>query len=135
MNPRDQNTPTAPNPHKRYTGLARVLRASGHSVAGLRAAYQGESAFRQEFWLAAVLIPAAFWVGRDAWHIALLVAATLLVLIVELLNSAVEAVVDRISLELHPLSKLAKDYGSAAVALALLACAALWAAALWQRFA
>ncbi len=123
-----------PNPHKRYTGLARILRASGHSVAGLRAAYRGESAFRQEFWLAAVLIPAAFWVARDAWHIALLVAVTLLVLIVELLNSAIEAVVDRISLELHPLSKAAKDYGSAAVALSLLACSALWAVALWQRF-
>ncbi len=127
-------TPSA-NPHKRHTGLARVLCASGHSAAGLRAAYRGESAFRQEFWLAAVLIPAAFWVARDAWHVALLVSATLLVLIVELLNSAIEAVVDRISLELHPLSKAAKDYGSAAVALALLACGALWAVALWQRFA
>jgi diacylglycerol kinase (ATP) len=129
-------TPTnaEPNPHKRFTGMARVLRATGHSAAGLRAAYQGESAFRQEFWLAAILIPAAFWLGRDAWQIALLVAVTLLVLIVELLNSAVEAVVDRISLELHPLSKLAKDYGSAAVALSLLACAGLWIAALWQRF-
>jgi diacylglycerol kinase (ATP) len=130
-------TPTnaEPNPHKRFTGMARVLRATGHSAAGLRAAYRGESAFRQEFWLAAVLIPAAFWLGRDAWQIALLVGVTLLVLIVELLNSAVEAVVDRISLELHPLSKLAKDYGSAAVALSLLACGALWLAALWQRFA
>lgn len=130
-------TPTnaEPNPHKRFTGMARVLRATGHSAAGLRAAYRGESAFRQEFWLAAVLIPAAFWLGRDAWQIALLVGVTLLVLIVELLNSAVEAVVDRISLELHPLSKLAKDYGSAAVALSLLACGALWVAALWQRFA
>jgi diacylglycerol kinase (ATP) len=129
------HTDSEPNPHKRFTGLARVFRATGHSAAGLRAAYRGESAFRQEFWLAAVLIPAAFWLGRDAWQIALLVAVTLLVLIVELLNSAVEAVVDRISLELHPLSKLAKDYGSAAVALSLLACSSLWLAALWQRFA
>ena len=81
-----------------------------------------------------VLVPTAFWLGRGWVEIALLAGSVLAVLIVELLNSALEAAIDRISFELHELSKLAKDYGSAAVMLSLLVAGAIWAAALWQRF-
>jgi diacylglycerol kinase (ATP) len=122
------------NPHKGRTGLDRVLRATGYSMAGLAAAYRGESAFRQEFWLAAVLLPLSFWVGRSWVEVALLAGAALLVLIVELLNSGLEAAIDRVSFEFHDLSKRAKDLGSAAVFLSLLLCAGIWAAALWHRF-
>lgn len=123
------------NPHKGRTGIDRIVRATGYSVAGVTAAYRGESAFRQEFWLAALMVPAAFWLGRNWVEVALLAGSVLLVLIVELLNSAIEAAIDRISFELHELSKRAKDLASAAVMLSLLLCAAIWAAALWQRFA
>jgi diacylglycerol kinase (ATP) len=123
------------NPHKGRTGIERIIRAAGYSVAGVTAAYRGESAFRQEFWLAALMLPAAFWVGRSWVEVALLAGSVMLVLIVELLNSAIEAAIDRISFELHDLSKRAKDFGSAAVMLSLLLCGAIWIAALWQRFA
>lgn len=122
------------NPHKGRTGLDRVLHAAGYSWNGLRTAYRNESAFRQETVLAVALIPAAFWLGRSWVETALLAGSVLLVMIVELLNSAIEAAIDRISFELHDLSKLAKDFGSAAVMLALLLCGGIWAAALWQRF-
>ena len=122
------------NPHKGRTGLDRVMHATGYSMAGLAAAYRGESAFRQEFWLALVLLPLSFWVGRGWVEIALLAGAVLLVLIVELLNSGLEAAIDRVSFEFHDLSKRAKDLGSAAVFLSLLLCAGVWVAALWQRF-
>ncbi|SEL01618.1 diacylglycerol kinase (ATP) [Roseateles sp. YR242] len=121
------------NPHKGRTGLDRILRAAGYSWAGLRAAYLGESAFRQEIWLAIVATPLAFWLGRDWVQVALLLGSLLLVLIVELLNSAVEAAIDRVSFELHELSKRAKDIASAAVMLALLLCAGIWIAAIWQH--
>lgn len=123
------------NPHKGRTGLARVWHATGHSAAGLRAAYRHESAFRQEFWLAVLMIPASFWLGRDWIEVALLAGTVLVVLIVELLNSGIEAAIDRISLEHHDLSGRAKDYASAAVLLSLVLCAAVWLTALWQRFA
>ncbi|MDR3299697.1 MAG: diacylglycerol kinase [Candidatus Accumulibacter sp.] len=115
---------------KGKTGLRRVWNALHYSLAGLRAAYGGENAFRQETWLAAILIPLSFflpvtWTGR-----ALMIASVLVVLIAELINSAIEAVVDRISLERHPLSKQAKDAGSAAVFLALLNVLAVWACVL-----
>jgi len=122
------------NPYKGRTGIERIVRATGYSVAGLAAAYRGESAFRQEFWLAALMLPAAFWLGRNWVETALLAGSVVLVLIVELLNSAVEAAIDRVSFELHDLSKRAKDLASAAVLLSLLLCAAIWLAALWQRF-
>ncbi len=122
------------NPHKGRTGLDRMIRATGYSVAGLQSAYRGESAFRQEFWLAVLLVPIAFWLGRSWVEVVLLVGSVMLVLIVELLNSAVEAAIDRISFELHDLSKRAKDIGSAAVFLSLLLCSGTWCAALWQRF-
>jgi len=122
------------NPHKGRTGLDRVMRATGHSMAGLAAAYRGESAFRQEFWLAAVLLPFAFWIGRGWVEVAMLVGSLMLVLIVELLNSGIEAAIDRVSFEIHDLSKRAKDLASAAVLLSLLLCAGIWLAALWNRF-
>jgi diacylglycerol kinase (ATP) len=122
------------NPHKGRTGLDRVIRATGYSMAGLAAAYRGESAFRQEFWLAALMLPLAFWLGRSWVEVALLAGSLMLVLIVELLNSGIEAAIDRVSYELHDLSKRAKDLASAAVFLSLLLCAGVWAAALWQRF-
>ena len=122
------------NPHKGHTGIDRVLRATRHSLDGLRAAWRGESAFRQEFCLAAVLLPAAFWVGRGWTEVALLAGCVVLVLIVELLNSGIEAAIDRVSFDLHELSKRAKDYASAAVMLSLLLCGCIWAAALWHRF-
>ena len=120
------------NPHKGRTGLDRILRAAGYSWAGLTAAYRGESAFRQETWLFVVATPLACWLGRDWVQVALLLGSLMVVLIVELLNSAVEAVVDRVSFELHPLSKRAKDIASAAVLLSLLLAGGVWAAALWQ---
>jgi diacylglycerol kinase (ATP) len=122
------------NPHKGRTGLDRVIRATGHSMAGLASAYRGESAFRQEFWLAVVMVPLAFYVGRGWVEVALLVGSVLLVLIVELLNSGIETAVDRVSFELHDLSKRAKDLASAAVFLSLVLCGGTWATALWQRF-
>ncbi|GMV47310.1 MAG: hypothetical protein AMXMBFR66_27080 [Pseudomonadota bacterium] len=125
--------PPRPHPHKGRTGLERIVRATGHSLAGLREAYRTENAFRQEAWLALVLCPGAFWLGRGWLEVALLLAGLVLVLVVELLNSAVEAAIDRIGYETHPLAKRAKDYASAAVMLSLLACAGLWLAVLWQR--
>lgn len=122
------------NPQKLRSGLSRIWHAGGYSLAGLRAGW-GETAFRQEALAAIVLVPAAFWLGRGWVETALLAASVLLVLIVELLNTAVEAAIDRIGLERHPLSKRAKDMGSAAVLLALLVAGGTWLAALVQRFA
>lgn len=122
------------NLHKGRTGLNRLVHAFTYSIEGLRAAYVGESAFRQEFWVSIVLLPASFWVGRGWTEIALLAGSVMLVLIVELLNSSIEAVVDRVSLELHPLSKRAKDIASAAVLLSVSSCTVLWTCALWHRW-
>jgi diacylglycerol kinase (ATP) len=122
------------NQYKGRTGLDRIVHAAANSASGLRQAYAGESAFRQEVWLAAVLLPASLWLGRTWEQVALLAGSVLLVMIVELLNSGIEAVVDRISYDWHELSKHAKDFGSAAVMLSLLLCAGIWAAALAHRF-
>ena len=122
------------NPHKGRTGLDRVVRATGYSMDGLRAAYRHEGAFRQELWLAVILLPLALWVGQSWMETVLLIGSVMLVLIVELLNSAVESAIDRISFDTHDLSKRAKDIGSAAVFLALLLCAGIWLAAVWHRF-
>lgn len=122
-----------PPPFKGRTGIDRIVRATAYSLHGIGAALRGESAFRQEASLALLMLPAAFWLGRTWVEVALLAASVVLVLIVELLNSGIEAAVDRISYELHDLSKRAKDLGSAAVFLSLLLCAAIWGAALWQR--
>lgn len=130
----DLPSPAMSNPYKGRTGLDRVVRATGYSMDGLRIAYRGESAFRQEVWAAALLLPAAFWLGQGWIEVALLAGSVLLVLIVELLNSGIEAAIDRVSYELHDLSKRAKDLASAAVMLSLLLCAGIWTAALWHRF-
>ena len=121
------------NPYKGHTGLDRVVRATGYSIAGLKTAYIGESAFRQEVWLSALLLPLACVVGRNWLEVALLVATVVLVLIVELLNSGIEAAIDRVSFEFHELSRRAKDIASAAVFLSLLLCAGVWLAAIWSR--
>ena len=122
-----EHSPHGESPFKGKTGLARIWNALHYSIAGLRAAFQHEDAFRQECVLAAILIPAAFFVPTDGTGKALLIGSTLLVLMVELLNSAIEATVDRVSLERHQLAKRAKDIGSAAVLIALLNMALVWA--------
>lgn len=115
------------SPFKGKTGLRRVLNAAGYSWAGLVAAFRHEDAFRQEVFLALLLIPLALYLGDTGIERALMIAAVLGVLVAELLNSAVEAAVDRISLEHHLLIKRAKDMGSAAVMLALINVAVVWA--------
>lgn len=115
------------SPFKGKTGLRRVWNAFHYSCAGLHAAYRHEDAFRQEVLLALVLIPLAIWLGEGAVERVLLIGCVLLVLIVELINSAIEATVDRISLDRHPLAKRAKDIGSAAVMIALLNAVLVWA--------
>jgi diacylglycerol kinase (ATP) len=111
----------------------RVIRAFGYSLAGLRAAYRKESAFRQELILAIILIPLGVWLGRTGVERALLVGSVLTVLIVEILNSAVEAVVDRIGVQQHKLSGRAKDMGSAAVLLTLLLLVVTWSLVVYDR--
>ena len=115
----------------KLTGWRRVVKATGYSLAGLAAGWR-EPAFRQEAVLALVLVPAAFWLGQSWTETVLLLSVTVLVLVTELLNTAVEAVVDRIGPEWHAQSKRAKDIGSAAVLLALLLCGGVWLSALWR---
>ncbi|MDM0112417.1 diacylglycerol kinase [Variovorax sp. J22R133] len=121
------------NPQLARRGLTRIWHAGLISWNGLRAGW-GEPAFRQEAILAIIMIPLALWLGQGWVESALLAGSVMLVLIVELLNSAVEAAIDRIGPEWHALSKSAKDLGSAAVLLALLLAGAIWIAALWHRF-
>lgn len=123
----------ASNPLKRRTGLARIAWATRNSLSGLKAAW-GEPAFRQEAIIAMLLLPASMFIGRGLVETSLLAGSVLLVLIVEVLNTAVEAAIDRVGPEWHALSKRAKDAGSAAVMLALLLCAGVWSAAVFQRF-
>lgn len=118
------------SPFKGKTGLQRVWRAFHYSLEGFRAAYKCEDAFRQEALLAALLIPVAFFLPVTGVGRALMIASVLLVLIVELVNSAIEATVDRVSLDRHHLSKRAKDIGSAAVFLALSNVVIVWACVL-----
>lgn len=114
------------NPHKGKAGLQRVWSALIYSLAGLRATIQHEAAFRQELMLAIILIPTALLLHVTAISKALMIASVMLVLIVELLNSAIETAVDYTSLEHHPLAKRAKDIGSAAVLLSLLNAIFVW---------
>jgi diacylglycerol kinase (ATP) len=114
------------SPYKGETGLRRIVSAARNSIAGLQAAIRHEDAFRQELILGAILVPAALFLGQTGVERALLVGSIFLVLIVELLNSAVEATVDRISFENHRLAKRAKDISSAAVMLALAMAGAVW---------
>ena len=122
------------NAQKQRTGLSRMLHALGYSMAGLRAGW-AETAFRQEALAAFVLLPLAFWLGQTWVEVALLAGSVVLVMVVELLNTGVESAIDRIGPEWHDLSKRAKDMGSAAVLLSLLACIGIWCAALWARLA
>ncbi|WP_336797107.1 diacylglycerol kinase [Erwinia aphidicola] len=108
------------------TGLTRIIKAAGYSWKGLRAAWQHEAAFRQEAIAAIVAIGVALWLDVDAITRVLLVGSVVLVIIVEVLNSAVEAVVDRIGSEIHPLAGRAKDMGSAAVLLTILLAVFVW---------
>ena len=114
------------SPHKGKTGLRRLWNALGYSLAGLRAAYKHEDAFRQEIHLAAVLIPLALWLPATHIGKALMIGSVLLVIIIELLNSAIEATVDRISLENHDLAKRAKDIGSSAVLVSMINVVIVW---------
>jgi len=114
------------SPYKGKTGLVRLFNAFGYSLAGFRAAYKHEDAFRQEVLLAAILIPLALWLPVALIGKALMMASVLLVIIVELINSAIEATVDRISLENHDLAKRAKDIGSSAVLVSLINVIVVW---------
>ena len=116
------------------TGLRRIVNATIFSMAGLRAAWREESSFRQEVLLCIVLVPTGAWLGQTAVERALLIGSCLLVLIVELLNSGLEAVVDRIGVEQHRLSGQAKDLGSAAVLLSLALVLVVWGLIAWARF-
>jgi len=122
------------SPHKSRSGLVRIWRALFYSLAGLRSAWHAESAFRQELALALVLIPIALAVPASLTQKAILIACVMLVLITELLNSAVESTVDRISLENHVLAKRAKDIGSAAVFVALANLTIVWGLVLADVF-
>jgi diacylglycerol kinase (ATP) len=121
------------NEQKGRTGFSRMWHAAGYSMAGLRAGWQ-EAAFRLEACLAFVMLPLSFFIARGWVEVALLAGSVLLVLIVELLNTAIEAAIDRIGLERHPLSKRAKDMGSAAVLLAVLLAGGIWLTALVRFF-
>ena len=116
------------------TGLRRIINATFFSMAGLRAAWRDEAAFRQELLLSVVLIPTAFWVGRTAVERSLLIGSCLIVLIVELLNTGIENVVDRFGEERHQLSGQAKDMGSAAVFTSLMLTLVIWSLIAWERF-
>ena len=114
-------------PHTNLSGWTHFRHAFGWSLRGLISAYRGESAFRQEIFLVAVLIPLGIWLGESAVERALLATSPLLILIVELLNTAVESAIDRIGPEFHDLSGRAKDIGSASVFVTLAAVGLLWA--------
>ena len=112
--------------HSGNRGFARILKATRYTWQGIRAAYRHEEAFRQETWLCAVLVPLGLYLGDGGVEKALLVASALLLPLVEILNSAIEAVVDRTGEDRHELSGRAKDMGSAAVAIAILILALVW---------
>jgi diacylglycerol kinase (ATP) len=112
------------------TGLTRIINAAGYSWKGIRTAYTSEAAFRQELWCCIALVPAALYFAKSLPEQLLLIASLLLVLVVELLNSAIEAVVDRIGPEHHALSGTAKDMGSAAVLFAIVLAVLVWIAVL-----
>ncbi len=127
------NIVEAPDAQKKRSGFDRIFHATGYSLAGLRVGLT-EPAFRQEAALACLLIPAAFWIGGNWLEISFLIATVVIVMITELLNTAVERSIDRIGPEWHELSKTAKDLGSAAVLLSLILCGGVWLAAIYSRF-
>ncbi len=126
------NHPTSVEPKRQ--GLSRVLHAFTYSVEGLRAGWH-EPAFRQEAILAMLILPGAWWLGQSWAEVVLLVGVVVAVLVVELLNTAVESAIDRVGPEWHALSKRSKDMGSAAVLLSLLLCGGVWLSALWRWLA
>ncbi|QMU61925.1 MAG: diacylglycerol kinase [Gammaproteobacteria bacterium] len=119
---------------KQNTGFKRIYNAFFYSMAGLSSAWKNEAAFRQESLMAIVLIPIAFWLAQSTSQIGLLILSIFIVLIVELLNSAIEAAIDRISEEHHALSKQSKDIASAAVFLSLVLFATIWCLVIFERF-
>jgi diacylglycerol kinase (ATP) len=114
------------SPYKGKTGLRRLINAFGYSIAGTLAAFKHEDAFRQEVVLAVVLTPVALYFGETAIDQALMIGSLLFIIIVELLNSSIEATVDRISVKHHKLAKRAKDIGSAAVFFSLINAVVIW---------
>lgn len=126
--------PPLHSPYKSTGGLRRVLNALRYSFQGLKAAIKYEAAFRQELALAILMVPAAFFLGRTTDEVFILIASVILVLVTELLNSAIEALADALSVETHPLLGRAKDLGSAAVMLMLFFTAAVWLAVAISRF-
>lgn len=129
--PTEQETMSDYTEFKGKQGIVRLINALGYSRDGLGAAWKNEAAFREEVMLAIVTIPLAIFLGETGVDRALMIASILLILIVEILNSAVEAVVDKASPEKHELAKRAKDMGSAAVLLSLVNAAVIWACVLW----
>lgn len=119
--------------HIKQTGLKRLVLAFGYSSHGFKVGWQ-EPAFRQEALAAIVLLPLALWLGNTWLEQAMLVGAVVAVMVVELLNTAIEAAIDRVGPEWHDLSKKAKDLGSAAVLMSLVFCAWVWTSALWHKF-
>ncbi|MDH5300829.1 MAG: diacylglycerol kinase [Gammaproteobacteria bacterium] len=117
--------------NQQHKGFQRLINATGYSWKGFKAAYANEEAFRQEFWLTVIGIPLAIWLAESGIELALMIGALMLILITELLNSGIEAVVDRIGPEHHELSGRAKDIGSAAVFVSLVNAGVVWAAVLW----
>ncbi len=115
-------------------GLKRLVNATRYSLAGLKAAWKNEEAFRMEIVAAVVMLPSAFWLGNTATQRGLLVGTCFIVMITELLNSAIEAIVDRIGTEHHELSGRAKDIGSAAVMLSLIMTVIIWGILIMERF-
>ena len=132
--PSRDDPPQATALPKGKTGYERVVSACFNSCAGLSSAWRNEAAFRQEIVMAILLVPAAFVLTPVPVERAMLIAPILLVMVVELLNSCIEAAIDRISLERHPLSKHAKDVGSAAVLIALVMLATVWMVILVPRY-
>ncbi len=130
----DKRRPKDASDLKGKTGLRRLLNATKYSAQGFRGAWQTEEAFRQEAILACILIPVAILLPVSTIEKLLLILGVFIVLIVEILNSAIEAVVDRFGGEIHPLSGKAKDLGSAAVLLGLIICAIIWCSILFTNF-
>ncbi|MHC5175945.1 diacylglycerol kinase [Serratia rhizosphaerae] len=117
------------------TGLTRIIKAAGYSYQGLTAAWRNEAAFRQEAVAVVIAVIVALWLDVDAVARILLIGSVLLVLIVEVLNSAIEAIVDRVGTDYHELSGRAKDMGSAAVSLSIILALFVWVTLLWRHFA
>ena len=116
------------------TGLSRLIAAAGYSMRGLKAAWQHEEAFRLEATLALLFVPLSFVIADQLTHQLVLLSCCFLVIVIELINSAIEAVVDRISSEIHPLSGQAKDIGSAAVFVTMILFLVVWGLSFWHYF-